>query len=338
MKIIRPILKNTLVIVILSTLFSSIFLVGIYEILATIRYYQWKSYYHQNGDLYGHLTVKSNNNELIWEYRPYGECITKTKNYNGEELGIIKTNRYGFRDYDYESPEKPQGIYRIAFIGDSVTLGLWVPFEKTFVRRFEAEANRLKKQTKYQAVNFAVDGYDTRQISAMLKTKVLLFAPDKVVYVMCLNDFDFDEASGLKIKYFVKPRSFLLQRIKKAYHHRNRPKDLDYHLYHYKKNREIVFTKILEMKSLLDRENISFHLSLLPVFDLEYTNFETYPLRNLHKEVTEFALKNDISFSDLLKTFSNQKKSPHFVAYDAWHPNEEGHLVIAHGLSNSIIP
>ena len=125
-------------------------------------------------------------------------------------MGDIKTNRYGFRDLDRESTAKPDGTFRIVFAGDSVTLGVGIPLETTFVRRFEMEANQMESQYRIQALNFAVDGYNTPQICEMIRSKVMSFSPDKVVYVMCLNDFDFELSSGDKILYFRKPRSFLL--------------------------------------------------------------------------------------------------------------------------------
>ena len=118
-------------------------------------------------------------------------------------------NRWGFRDRDYETPGKPADTHRIAFLGDSVTLGLGVAAEDVFVRRFEDAANGLGLGYTVQALNFSVDGYNTVQVNELLRTKVLPFAPDKVIYVLCLNDFDFADASGMKIRYFRKPKSFL---------------------------------------------------------------------------------------------------------------------------------
>jgi lysophospholipase L1-like esterase len=311
-------------------------LIAAYEVFENIRYYNWKSIYRDRGDLYGNLTVLSPNKDLIWEYRPYGECASKTREYEGHPVGVIKTNRYGFRDYDYQSTEKPPGTYRIAFIGDSVLLGLWVEYDKNFVKRFESMANDHLVSTNFQALNFGIDGYNTLQIFHMLKDKALKFSPDKVVYVMCLNDFDFEEATYNKIKYFKKPKSFLIKRIKNAFH-RFRLDSEDYHIYYYNKNKKVVFSKIIEMKNLLQQIKVKFQVVLLPCFYTDQKEFRNYPLSHMHDEIKIFFKKNNINVFDLLEVFKKQNKPPKVYAYDIWHPNEEGHRLIAHALLEPVL-
>lgn len=266
--------------------------------------------------------MRSPNPVLMWEYRPYGE------------FEQIKTNRYGFRDRDYESKAKPENTYRLAFIGDSVTLGMRVSVEETFVRQFEAAANQLESQHMVQALNFAVDGYNTLQVYEMLRTKVLDFAPDKVVYMLCLNDFDFDESSGMKILYFRKPKSFLLSGLEKAY---QKLRGGDFHLYHFRKNKKVDFQNLLDMRTMLEREGIRFQVVVLPVFPGSATDFENYPLRDMHKEIGKFLEENGIRYLDLLEAFTEQGKPPKFYAFDIWHPNAEGHLFIPQKLLVSIL-
>ena len=153
----------------------------VYETIEHILYYRWKSKFDNYG-WFGKVTIPSPNKILMWEYKPNG--VFKE----------IKTNRYGFRESDEISLPKPVGVYRIAFVGDSVTLGIGVENDYTFVRQFETAANSVRPGRKIQALNFSVDGYHTIQIAELLRSKVLQFEPDKVVYVLCLNDFDFSES------------------------------------------------------------------------------------------------------------------------------------------------
>lgn len=327
--------KNT--ILLLSSLFISSFILIVgYEIFENIRYYRWKSIYRVKGDSCGNLTILSSNKELMWEYKPYGEARSIKKEHEGYNVGIIKTNRYGFRDYDYDSEDKPAGTYRIAFIGDSATLGIWVDYEKIFVRKFEVEGNKLNLHKKLQALNFSIDGYNIIQIYEMLKTKVLGFSPDKVVYILCLNDFDFDVSSGFKVYYFKKPKSFLIKRIKKAFN-RFRLDSEDYHIYYYNKNDKVVFSKIIEMKNLLQQIKVSFQVVLLPSFYTDQKEFRNYPLSHMHNEIKKFLKKNNINVFDLLEVFKKQNKPPKFYAYDIWHPNEQGHRLIAHALLHPLL-
>ena len=177
-------------------------------------------------------------------------------------------NRWGFRDRDYETPVKPPETHRIAFLGDSVTLGLGVAAEDMFVRRFEDAANRLGLGHAVQTLNFSVDGYNTVQVNEMLRTKALPFAPDKVIYVLCLNDFDFQDASGEKIRYFRKPKSFLLEALEQIYRVRiyQQLAGSDFHHYHFNKNKEIAFQSIRDMHALAKQNGIGFHVVVLPIF------------------------------------------------------------------------
>ncbi|MGZ9036270.1 MAG: SGNH/GDSL hydrolase family protein [Burkholderiales bacterium] len=284
-----------------------------YETVQNLRYERWRKAF--DNAWFGRMTVPSPNPVLMWEYRPYGE------------VGQLKMNRYGFRDRDYTSTAKPANTYRIAFIGDSVTLGLQVDVEETFVRRFEAAANERGRKHRIQALNFAIDGYNTPQIYELLRTKTLHFAPDKVVYMLCMNDFDFQESADAKIRYFKKPPSFLLAALERFYGYRIL--GLDFHQFHFRKNKKIVYEKILDMKAMLERERISFQVILLPVFPDAATDFEKYPIRNMHSEIGLFLEENRIPYFDLLEAFKESGKPPKFYSLDMWHPNTEGHRLIA---------
>ncbi len=149
----------------------------------------WKADFDSYG-WFGKLTVPSNNSNLMWEYKPYGR------------YEYIRTNRYGFRDYDYVSKDKPNDVYRIAFVGDSVTLGFTVRADDTFVNKFGVFTRELAPRAPIEGMNFEIDGFNTPQIYELIVSRVVAFSSDEIVYVMCLNDFDFKAASAKKIRYF----------------------------------------------------------------------------------------------------------------------------------------
>jgi lysophospholipase L1-like esterase len=308
-----------------------------YEVIQNIRYSRWRDSYHQTGDLYEHLTIASANPKMIWEYRPNGVSKAKTRDIEGNMVGIIETNRYGFRDFDYESANKANDIIRIAFVGDSVTLGLWVDHEDIFVRKFEEEANGRIRNRRMQGLNFGIDGYNTVQIYEMLRDRVIGFSNDQVVYVMCLNDFDFEEAASQKILYFQKPRRVLWSRLKKASYNYRRRKQKDYYSFHYSENRDVVYETILKMRDLLGRHGVDFRVAIVPVFDFEDDNFDSYKYNTIHREINEFLTRSGIQVFDLVETFKKQSLDPKDYAYDVWHPNEKGHEVIANALLEFVL-
>jgi lysophospholipase L1-like esterase len=320
-------IQKNLILTVSSVVISLVLAVGAYEVYKHHQYKEWKSYYQGNKEWYGGLTIASTNPVLMWEYRVNGQ-------YRDFEFGFeIKTNRYGFRDRDYDSTKKPHGFFRVAFIGDSVTLGFKVESDSILVRKFEMYANQMYTGFVTQALNFGVDGYNTIQIYELLKSKVLSFEPDKVVYMMSLNDFDLEGASGQKIRYFKKPKSFFIVKIEEL---RKRLSNKDYHLYHFDKNKHIVFRTIVEMKDLLKIHRTDFQIVILPVFAHSEKNFQRYALAHMHSEIARILNINAVEVLDLLDRFNQQDKPPQFYAHDIWHPNKAGHDFIAEQILQSV--
>ncbi len=296
------------------------FLVAAYEAVALARYRAWKAEF-DNAGWFGTVTVPSSNPQLLWEYRPYGE------------FKDIKTNRYGFRDHDYESEVKPDGKYRVAFVGDSVTLGLGVRGNETFVARIGALEPRRVPAMSIQAMNFGVDGYNVTQIYELLVSRAARFSPDEVIYAMCLNDFDFWGASGLKIRYFRKPRSFFIEMVERAY---VRSFNVDYHRYYFEKNRQAVYDYVRRMQEFSDDNGIRFRVAVLPVFHLEQENFENYQLQDVHSNISAQLTSEGVETIDLLPAFRADGRSPQELSnQSAWHPSAAGHELIANSVLDS---
>ena len=294
--------------------------IAVYEWIGNVRYGAWKADFDNHGAL-DRLTVPSPNEILMWEYKPYGHYQNQWQ--------TIETNRYGFRDEDYSTPTKPDGVHRIAFVGDLITLGLLVTPEQTFVSQFEALAVRTSPTQTVQALNFGIDGYTGVQIVELIRAKVLDFVPDQIVYVFCLNGFDFDDASGDKILYFRKPSSFLLTDIRRI---SRRFQGLEYHLYHFQRTRDIVFREVLQIHQLLYLRGIDFHVVIVPTFGPDPEHFVDYPHTQIHEEITNFLNEHQIPTSDLFEPIAQSGVPVAELAFDLWHPTPRGHRLIAESL------
>jgi lysophospholipase L1-like esterase len=222
--------------------------------------------------------------------------------------------------------KKPPGVERIAFIGDSVTLGYGVEEDDTFVRRFERIAARSRSQPSIEALNFGVDGYNAVQVGALLRLRVLPFEPDTVVYVLCPNDFDFQGASGEKIRYFRRPTSFLLQRIERI---RHRFSDAQYHLYHFDRTKRRVFEEVDAMRAESEAGGARFVVVVLPTFEHSTTSFRAYPYEAMNAEIVRELAGRDVHVLDLLARLVETDRAPTGVSLDVWHPNRAGHAFIA---------
>lgn len=87
--------------------------------------------------------------------------------------------------------EKPQGVYRIALLGDSMVEGLQVPIGDTFGKLLEKDlqaanvkeaALKAASQGKtIEVLNFGTSGYSTVQEYIQLDKQVFKYAPDMVI-------------------------------------------------------------------------------------------------------------------------------------------------------------
>jgi D-alanyl-lipoteichoic acid acyltransferase DltB (MBOAT superfamily) len=98
--------------------------------------------------------------------------------------GVIRTNRWGMRDQDYDRRPAP-GTYRMAVLGASTVMGWGVNDGETFEAQLEERLNRELAggpYRKFELLNFSVPGYQPPQ-QLMVLDRVLTFAPDAILYV-----------------------------------------------------------------------------------------------------------------------------------------------------------
>src|SRR5262249_3808860 len=96
---------------------------------------------------------------------------------------LYKTNSLGYRNREIGAKQGE----RILFLGDSITLGLGVNEEYTFVRLVEGLARA--DGPGWETVNAAVNGLGTNGELAVLNETGLSVSPDVVVLGFYLNDF-----------------------------------------------------------------------------------------------------------------------------------------------------
>lgn len=99
----------------------------------------------------------------------------------------FRTNKEGNRGGEMVSP-KPKGIFRVVFLGDSVTFGYFVEENETFVKVTESLLQGKKGKSRAEAVNAGVSGLSVGEILAHLKKRALAWEPDLVVWVFYSND------------------------------------------------------------------------------------------------------------------------------------------------------
>lgn len=94
-------------------------------------------------------------------------------------------NRDGLRDRT-RTREKPEGLRRIAILGDSVTLGAEIRPEDAYPQRLEA---RFRSEgRRVEVMNVALWGWSTRQERTAWQRIARAYQPDQVILAVCLND------------------------------------------------------------------------------------------------------------------------------------------------------
>ncbi len=131
---------------------------------------------------------------LIYELTPNRRAVVRGVEWN--------VNSSGFRDREYDL-QKPDGVYRIVVLGDSIAGGFDLPIESSFPKQLEQLL--LRHQINVEVLNLALEGYDTTQEVASLKHLGLQFSPDEVIVGYCMNDIGV--MSGV-LRYIKKVRRY----------------------------------------------------------------------------------------------------------------------------------
>ncbi len=130
--------------------------------------------------------IKSDNPGLVYELRP-GAHISDT----------IRINADGFRDYEF-STEKPEGVYRIVVLGDSITFGWLQRQEEIYPKLLEAKLNATAAPgRRFEVYNMGVGGYHAGQELELLRAKALRYQPDLIIVGYCANDNQIGFDAGL---------------------------------------------------------------------------------------------------------------------------------------------
>jgi hypothetical protein len=95
----------------------------------------------------------------------------------------------GTRDREH-TLDKPDGVYRIAVLGDEYSEAMAVPVQKTWWWQLPRELQRCGFQPDKlpEVLNFGVGGYGTAQEYVVLETKAVRYQPDLVVLQFSPND------------------------------------------------------------------------------------------------------------------------------------------------------
>lgn len=122
-------------------------------------------------------------------YRLSSDLILRYELAPGSPDGHTVISSGGLRDREFPVV-KPPRTFRIACIGDSITYGFGIDAADSFPKRLEYLLNTYGAgpTQRFEVMNFGVPGYNLKEIAENLKVKVMKYNPDLVIYGYCLND------------------------------------------------------------------------------------------------------------------------------------------------------
>ena len=321
--------RRTIIFSICLSLISILLCFVVLESFLAIQYNQQQNRItSESGNTY-RCTTRSEHAELIYTRIP-GKC---------------DTNAHGFRDHEYNYT-KPDGVFRIVLIGDSVAEGQGIELDNTLGKVLEQKLNQVpvNEGNKVEVIVLAQSGYSTSQELFLLENEAFRYSPDVIIWSYVLNDpahLVYHNASGELSLYYFKPAihtaSFISEKLfqisekLKAY---QCPKE--YHALLHCVYRDQVEADIKTISSISAQEDTPVIFLIHPVFK-KNGDFAAYPLAPLHADLGEVASSAGLVVLDLLTAYRPYKpdqltQSKASDNYDVWHPNEKGHQVAADAL------
>ncbi len=259
----------------------------------------------------------------------------------------IRVNNLGFRGRDVLQ-EKPPGTYRIAIVGDSISMDRSLPEKAIFPSLLEKKLNTRPGGPPVEVINASLSGRDTWEELAILRHKVLPLKPDLVILQICLNDH-------IRLP-FPKPLSpigvfgerawwghsvlvDLLDQRSRMFNTAHRY--FNFYVLGRRTSQGVLMDNFVDSNIMMDvepdweawsRALLDFHDAcrragvddLFVVFPVEYLLREN--ATETLKSLTDLAAAHGIPLLDLIGPFSRHKPAP---LRDYTHPNREGHQIVA---------
>lgn len=264
-------------------------------------------------------------------------------------------NSRGFHDLEW-TREKPPGTWRLVVLGDSFTMGQWIPREQNFVTRLGAELSARGKHV--ETLNVALGGADTADEVRLLETVGFDYAPDAVLLVFFLNDATHLDSNP--------------QMVKKIHQELSRPPEglarisAAWELFE-RSRRERAVTEttvadylasfrgrpeqraawdecrrsLAELAELCRTRGVPLGVVIFPML-MELELERAHPFTELYDEVEAHCKSLGLPVLQLLPVFRGRSASALWVAPDDAHPNESANRLVvpalvefveAHGLA-----
>jgi lysophospholipase L1-like esterase len=252
-----------------------------------------------------------------------------------------RVNSLGFRGPE-TTRAKPEGVFRIVALGDSVLFGTGVRDEDTMSsllqRRLEADGRRC------EVLNMGVFGYDTFEESVLFRRVALGFEPDLALFVFVLNDTN--AVGGVAFEAFNETgeRSFL-RRASVLWDHvvalASRRRALAELVQDYERGFAPDAPGWIRAQEALEKAHEAAEKRGIPLvlvlFPLLWQLDAGHPFAAIHARVAETARALGFHVLDLLPAFLGQDGPALWVHPSNQHPNERAHALAAEAIERFLL-
>jgi hypothetical protein len=258
-------------------------------------------------------------------------------------------NQAGYRDEPH-SIQKPAGVRRAVFVGDSFTYGVGILLDDTYAKRTERGLTQ-KRSEPWESIVLAVPGIDTEQEEVILEKEGFAYSPDLVVLGYVLNDAedegaaeqrrakDWAEAESEKRSPPFWRRSALFSLVADRLHAtaENRKRVRNYlDLYQEGQPGFMAVKKSIDAMATRCRERgVPFVVVIFPLFANPLD--DTYPFLLIHEKVGALARSSGAKIVDLLPYYHGMDW--HLLVVEGArdeHPNELAHRIAAQALLSAL--
>jgi len=315
----------------------------------------------------GYAWGKKYNHIYGWDLTPnyrgtYFDWVTnKPRETDPKYRRTISINSSAFRDDEEITLTKPANTFRLFTLGDSITFGWGVESVDTFTKKLQQRLNEFSSNTKFQAINAGIVGFNSYQGVRLLKHKLLAYNPDLIIVAYGGTNYVLSASTD---KESLRTGSLTLTKIA----------NIGRKFYIYRSLREIMirFNKVSKDKmkrrvypedfrndlrnliKIAKENNIGVVLMTIPsnvltgqvakwtIEKRSYSNSKEEVIsehKKMNDIIREVAKDEKIVLADIAEKFNELKNAGRedlfYRPEDAWddyHPSEEGHRIIAEEL------
>ncbi len=224
--------------------------------------------------------------------------------------------------FDY-SVEKPDGVFRIITLGDSITYGMHVATKDNWTELLEDKLNSELKCSnikKFEVINLGVWGYDNQYSVERYRVRGQKYSPDLLLWYQA-NLLQADEEINRLVYSYMETAT----------------KSADYRQEDYQKikfdnwirSENEIYKKLGESKLLDLQKDAIYSLEKYYSGKIVFVEFPEMPLN--HKEFLKQTLSANKNYYLLDNTRDYLKEGG---AVDASHPNKKGHQMISEDIFN----